>query len=60
MTMIKKEKTIQIMLRLTKRQNEYLEKVAAFSLKSKSALMREALELLFKTPPVQEGIKYED
>jgi len=37
-------------IQISSRQMEMLTKISQFSLKSKAVLVREALELLFKTP----------
>ena len=45
-----KNKNIGKLFYITQRQIDYLKKISAFSGNSESALIREALELLFRSP----------
>jgi len=49
-------KLIKKIFYVSERQDKYLKKIKELSMKSEASLMREALELLFKTPTAKEQI----
>lgn len=47
---MKKQNVVRMNIGITARQHEMLKKLSEVSLKSQAALIREGIELLFKTP----------